>query len=623
MTSVSVGGASYRDLVKSDPLDDTERFQVDLRGVVEILSRHLYSSPRVFVRELIQNARDAITARALHEAPAADGGRRWEGGIEIRVDGDDIVVSDDGVGLTGDEMRSLLATIGASSKREDLERAGGDFLGRFGIGLLSCFLVADTVEVVSRSGRTEDAPTMRWVGRSDGTYRITDGEQPLPAPGTRVRVRLRPEEVMWASPRRLTRLAGDFARYLDVPVDVVDDVGVPTRVSARPAPESLRPEDAAALCQEVFGFDPLTTLRLEIPMLGVRGLAYITPRRESTTGRAGDLVYSRGMLVSDDNTQLAPEWAYFARLVLDAGSLPLTASRESFQETALTVEAATQIGTLLRAHIVELSRSHPDTFRRFVDAHSVGLRAMALDDPAVFRFVYDHVPFLTSRGDRTLADLLDGTDDEPATRVLYQSYRQAEFDALAPLAKAQGLTVVDISHVHEPQVLQRLAQTRPEVQLKSLDLDTLVSGAATPSDRSLAQVIETSVRSVLYRYEVEVVDFETETLVGLELPPERGWSADGDAGAADAPGWGAVFGGFSSAARPRGPRLVLNVGSPLVRVLGEPLDRDVHSHVVNTLRVLAALHSGVTLHPRDHVVLADSVAALVKLATDVAGRHAQ
>jgi len=613
--------------VTPEPPISAERFQVDLRGVVEILSRHLYSSPRVFVRELIQNARDAITARTQYESTDRDGDgderqRRGGHGIEIRVYRDDILVSDDGIGLTGDEMRALLATIGASSKREDLERAREDFLGRFGIGLLSCFLVADTIEVVSRSARTLDAPTMRWVGRSDGTYSISDSDEALPAPGTRVRVRLRPEEVMWASPRRLVKLAGDFARYLDVPVDVVDGSGAPVRVSMQQAPTELRPEDAAELCRNLFGFNPLTTLRLDLPVLGLRGLAYITPRRESTTGRAGDVAYSRGMLVSEDNTQLAPAWAYFARLVLDAGSLPLTASRESFQETALTVEAAKQIGTMLRGHIVDLSLSHPDTFRRFVDAHSVGLRAMALDDPAMFRFVYDHVPFVTSRGERTLADLLDGTDSEPGIRVLYQSYTQRQFDALVPLARAQGITVIDASHVHEPQILQRLAEMRSEVQLESLSLPVLVAGAASPSDRSLARTVENAARAALPGQDVEVVDFGTDALVGLELPADGNWRPDSEKKVDEASGWGAIFNGFAAANEPRGPRLVLNIGSPLVRSLAGPLPPHVQIHVANTLRVLAALHSGAPLHSRDHVILADSVTALVKTATESTARDA-
>ena len=108
-----------------------EKFQVDLHSIVAILSQHLYSSPRVFVRELLQNALDAITARRQLEPG-------WPGGVTITV-GDDASVSfeDDGIGLTADEVRELLATIGRSSKRDELDLQREGFLGQFGIGLLS------------------------------------------------------------------------------------------------------------------------------------------------------------------------------------------------------------------------------------------------------------------------------------------------------------------------------------------------------------------------------------------------------------------------------------------------------------------------------------------------------
>lgn len=118
-------------------------FQVDLRGVVDLLSRHLYASPRVYLRELLQNAVDAITARG-------DG----PGRVTVETGGGTLRVSDDGIGLTADEVHTLLATIGRSSKRDELGFARHDFLGQFGIGLLSAFLVADEIDVVTRATRS-------------------------------------------------------------------------------------------------------------------------------------------------------------------------------------------------------------------------------------------------------------------------------------------------------------------------------------------------------------------------------------------------------------------------------------------------------------------------------------
>ena len=121
-------------------------FQVDLRGIVDLLSHHLYGSPRVYVRELLQNAVDAITARR-----ALDPQARAQVRIETPASTGDgtIRVHDSGVGLTEAEVHTFLATIGRSGKRDDLGFARHEFLGQFGIGLLSCFLVADEAQVLT------------------------------------------------------------------------------------------------------------------------------------------------------------------------------------------------------------------------------------------------------------------------------------------------------------------------------------------------------------------------------------------------------------------------------------------------------------------------------------------
>ncbi len=127
--------------------------------LVDLLSHHLYSSPRVYLRELLQNAVDALTARhGLEPGAPADAF-----GIRLYADGSVVRVEDDGVGLTEDDVHTFLATIGRSSKRaERIAEQRADFIGQFGIGLLSCFLVADEIHVLSRSARTPDAPS--WNG---------------------------------------------------------------------------------------------------------------------------------------------------------------------------------------------------------------------------------------------------------------------------------------------------------------------------------------------------------------------------------------------------------------------------------------------------------------------------
>jgi molecular chaperone HtpG len=171
-----------------------DTFQVDLRGLVDLLSHHLYSSPKVYVRELLQNGIDAVTQRgAKDDRPA------------IRLIGSDRSADgrmhcfDSGIGLDADDVRTFLATIGRSSKRDELGFARTDMLGQFGIGLLSAFLVTDEIEVLSRKG---DGPIVRWRGRGDGSYVIDE----YAADGAALRDADRSEFILSSEPTESVRV---------------------------------------------------------------------------------------------------------------------------------------------------------------------------------------------------------------------------------------------------------------------------------------------------------------------------------------------------------------------------------------------------------------------------------
>lgn len=127
-------------------------FQVDLKGIIRLLSENLYSSTDVFLRELLQNAVDAIEARRVEQPEFTQGNiqityhRQQKGQTKL-------VFSDNGIGLSREEIHTFLSVIGQSSKRGDMKR--GSFIGQFGIGLLSCFLAADEILVRSRSIKEE------------------------------------------------------------------------------------------------------------------------------------------------------------------------------------------------------------------------------------------------------------------------------------------------------------------------------------------------------------------------------------------------------------------------------------------------------------------------------------
>ncbi|MFF4301921.1 HSP90 family protein [Streptomyces sp. NPDC001601] len=462
-------------------------FQVDLRGLVDLLSHHLYSSPRVYLRELLQNAVDALTARHGLE-PGAPAGAF---GIRLYADGSVVRVEDDGVGLTEADVHTFLATIGRSSKRamgvppaEPIRGWGkvaeqrADFIGQFGIGLLSCFLVADEIHVVSRSARTPDAPAVEWRGRGDGSYTVrTLPAAARPRPGTTVTLTPRADAGEWTRPVEVQALARHFGSLLRHPVTFDDGAGGPAApVNPQPAPwarsyptPGARSRALAAYGEEVFGFTPLDTIDLDLPAVGLKGIACVLPEAVPAGRRHGHRVHVKGMLLSEQAEEILPEWAFFVRCVLDAESLRPTASRESLYEDDILAAVRDALAERLRAWISRTAASDPELLGSFLQTHHLAVKSLAVHDDEILRMLLPWLPFETTDGHATL-------DEFARThRTVLVTSSVEEFRQVAAIAGAAGLGVVNGGYTYDRELVHRLPEIRPEVAVADLDPGTLTA----------------------------------------------------------------------------------------------------------------------------------------------------
>ena len=304
------------------------RFQVDLRGLIELLSRHLYSGPAVFVREMLQNAVDAIHARR-QIAPEHAGTIE----IEIMESGDGpatLLFQDDGIGLTEDEIHRFLATIGQSSKRADVVERPDDFLGQFGIGLLSCFMVTDEIVVITKSARGDEHPAVEWRGNADGTYAVRRLSQSIPA-GTQVFLRAKAGVDEFFDPARVLALARDYGGFL-TPTISLTSRGRTHRVNTT-APWSENPADVLGrerlleYGKTTFGRDFLDVIPLKSSAGNATGLAYVLAEPVHAGASQLHRVYLKNMLLSTRAHDLLPDWAFFVQCIVNAQTLRPTASR--------------------------------------------------------------------------------------------------------------------------------------------------------------------------------------------------------------------------------------------------------------------------------------------------------
>ncbi|HET6293213.1 MAG TPA: HSP90 family protein [Kribbella sp.] len=535
----------------------SENFQVDLQGIVDLLSHHLYSSPRVYLRELLQNAVDAITARQSTEPDAP-------GRIEIRVQEQSLSITDTGIGLRPDEVRELLATIGRSSKRDEIGFARTEFLGQFGIGLLSAFMVADAIEVLTQPA---DGAATRWTGTADGRYTVDEAPTGLPQ-GTTVTLQARRGAEQWFKQATVVELVKLFGALLPFEVRVNDE-----KVTDGIAPwEGTGRADLVGYAQDNLGFTPFDVIPLSNPAAGLNGVAFVLPFPANPAERATHRVYLKRMLLAEGVEGLLPDWAFFVRAVIDTSELRPTASREALFDDGNLEATREALGAQLRGWLVRLGTTDPQKLDRFLGIHQLGVKALALHDDDMLRLVHRWLRFETNHGRMTAAEL-----HERHGEIRYVATIE-EFRQLAAVAAAQQLTVVNGGYTYDSELLERLPDVVPELVTSRFDpteLSTSFDSLDPQTELALRPFVRLAQEALdPVGCEVVIRSFDPAGLPAIYLVDRSAQFASelrSTKSRTDAL-WSEVLGALDTHDDSR-PQLVLNHRSPLVRRmtgLGDP-----------------------------------------------------
>ncbi|MDR3637699.1 MAG: ATP-binding protein [Isosphaeraceae bacterium] len=416
-------------------------FRVDIAGVIEILGSALYSRPEAAIRELIQNAHDAI-ARKRRNVLA------YQGRIDVEQDpgGHTLRFRDDGIGLTAEEAETYLSTLGIGitglirGRQSTLvaapatESTGGNdeaLIGQFGVGLFSAFMLAKRVVVESR--RADGDEGVRWEAGAGSEIELSGCLRP--EPGTTITLHLKPEHHRLADqPAAVEAIIKEYADFLRVPIYLnggkarVNQIQ-PTWFDPTPDPDAIELE-----LESSFGETPLDviTVRRERPA-ALAGALYVTPRR--TPGFAGDAVVTatvRRMVISRKIQGLLPEWAPFLRGVLELNDCTPTLSREDLVRDQAFERARGALETLLYEHLEGLAGTDRTRLESVLAWHRYTLAGAALTERRLRDLLRRTYRLPTSQGALTYDEILARSEADPlfeseAERVVwYNTDRRQE-----------------------------------------------------------------------------------------------------------------------------------------------------------------------------------------------------
>jgi len=341
----------------------THAFQTEISQLLDLMINSLYSQKEIFLRELISNSSDAIDKRrfeALTDASLLN--EEEELAVTITTDNDagTLTVSDNGIGMTHDEVIENIGTIARSGTKkfvEALEASKKDednvnLIGQFGVGFYSVFMVADKVTLVSRKAGTEKA--VQW--ESDGKGEFTIGEAEKDHAGTSITLHLGEDDKEFLEDFRLKHIIHTYSEHISLPIKMLgnvplDDEGKPqegvepeletvntgTALWAR-AKNEISDEEYQSFYQGL-SYDmepPLSTLHHKVEgNMEYTSLLFIPKKAPfdlwNRDNKKGIKLYVRRVFILDDAEQLMPNYLRFIKGVIDSQDLPLNVSREILQ----------------------------------------------------------------------------------------------------------------------------------------------------------------------------------------------------------------------------------------------------------------------------------------------------
>jgi molecular chaperone HtpG len=369
-------------------------FQTEVKKLLHLMVHSLYSNKEIFLRELISNAADAVDKlrfKALKNSDLiAD-----DPNFHIRITPDEkagtLTISDNGIGMTKEEMIANLGTIARSGTAEFLSQLTGDqkkdasLIGQFGVGFYSGFIVADKITVISRAAGSDTAA--KWVSDGDGEFEIGDAERATR--GTDVILHLKESEKEFLNDWRLRSIISKYSDHINVPVEMLKPAE-PAKEGEEPKPSTeyevvnkataLWTRNKAEITDEEYKefykhishdfADPLCWSHNKVEgKLEYTSLLYVPKNapfdlwnREKPRGVK---LYVQRVFIMDDAEQFLPIYLRFVRGVLDSNDLPLNVSREILQDSSVTHSLKNACVKRVLSMLEDVAKNRKEDYQHF------------------------------------------------------------------------------------------------------------------------------------------------------------------------------------------------------------------------------------------------------------------
>lgn len=537
------------------------QISVNSKNMFPIIKKWLYSDKDIFLREIVSNGCDAIkkleSLQGIGEAQLEDG---YQPKVIVTVDSEkkQLIVSDNGIGMTEDEVERYITQIAFSGAEEFLEKykekseESAGIIGHFGLGFYSAFMVSDTVEIETLSYK-EGAKPVHWISAGEDSYEIEDGTRT--EHGTTIIMNITEEEQEFLQESRIREILQKYCQFMpyeiylnphdeerpvydkDGNIEKNED-GTEKKRIVKPlpindihplwlkAPKDCTDEDYKAFYQKVFmDFnEPLFWIHLNVDYpFNLKGILYFPKQLNRMEVMPGQVkLYSNQVFVADNIKEIIPEFLLLLKGVIDCPDMPLNVSRSFLQNDGEVQKIAQHITKKVSDKLHQIFKNDRPSYEKYWNDISAFIKFGCLKDEKFYERMKDILLFKTIDGEyKTLEEY----PKAEGNKIYYVTDENLQAQYIS-MFKENGLTAAVLTHAIDPHFISLLEYKNPE-EMKFLRIDADLGEAlkvsqpeAESEDAKKAQEEENNklIECVKACLPDEKLEYKVESLKATETP---------------------------------------------------------------------------------------------------------
>ncbi|RAP38857.1 molecular chaperone HtpG [Candidatus Marinamargulisbacteria bacterium SCGC AAA071-K20] len=459
--------------------------KVDIQGdisihtenILPIIKKWLYSENEIFIRELASNSHDAITKLQKVAVMESLTDIETEGKIQITLDKDKktITISDNGIGMTSEEVQKYINQIAFSGAEEFIEKYKdkddqNQVIGHFGLGFYSSFIVSDLVEIKTKSYK-KDEPAMHWS--CDGTTKFSLKEGNKTTVGTDVILHVNEDCKDYLDEAKLKTLVQKYANFLPIEVKVGEEVANNQNPLWVKQPNEVSDEEYKEFYKTLFPYnqEPLFWIHLNVDYpFNLQGILYFPKLVHELDAKKGKIqLYCQQVYVTDEAKDVVPEFLTLLQGAIDCPEIPLNVSRSYLQNDPYVKKISKHIVKKVADRLNELYKKDREKLESYWEDISPFIKYGMMTNDDFFDKAKELVMFESSEDKVvTLNEYLERNKEKHENKVLYCADKGSQA-GYVKLCKDQGLEVLFTHAVIDSHFIQFLESKNSETKFVSVD----------------------------------------------------------------------------------------------------------------------------------------------------------